>query len=252
MEFTVIIPARLSSTRLENKPLIDIAGLPMIVRTAKQAELSNAKNIVIATDSTKIAHVVQEHGFKCVLTDANHQSGTDRIAQAAKILELNHNHLVVNVQGDEPLISPDIINTVTNSLNNNTNAVMATCANPITKDKDFFNPNIVKVVCDQKSMALYFSRAPIPWARDHLSNAENTLAPALPALHHIGIYAYRNSFLQNFSKLPIGSLEKIESLEQLRVLENGYKIAVNIYDKPVNAGVDTEEDLIRVRNFFQN
>lgn len=252
MEFTVIIPARLSSTRLKDKPLIDIAGLPMIVRTAKQAALSNAKNIIIATDSTKIAHVVQEHGFKYVLTDASHQSGTDRIAQAAKTLELNHNHLIVNVQGDEPLISPDIINTVANSLNNNTNAVMATCANPIVKDQDFFNPNMVKVVCDQKSMALYFSRAPIPWARDHLNNAENTLAVGVPALHHIGIYAYRNSFLQNFSKLPIGVLEKIESLEQLRVLENGYKIAVNIYDKPINAGIDTEEDLTRVRNFFQN
>lgn len=252
MEFTVIIPARLSSTRLENKPLIDIAGLPMIVRTAKQAALSNATNVIIATDSTKIAHTVQEHGFKSILTDVNHESGTDRIAQATKILELNHDDLVVNVQGDEPLIDPEIINQVANNLKNNSNAVMATCANPITKGEDLFNPNMVKVVCDQKSMALYFSRAPIPWARDHLSKSNNSLAVGLPALHHIGIYAYRNSFLQNFSKLPVGTLERFESLEQLRVLENGYKISVNIYDKPVNAGIDTPEDLIRVRNYFQN
>lgn len=252
MDFIVIIPARLASTRLPDKPLLDIAGAPMVIRTAQQAMRSAAKQVVIATDSNQIAEAASQHGFKAVLTSSEHNSGTDRIAEAANTLKLNTNQIIVNVQGDEPLIDPEVINKVAHKLHKSADCVMATCAHKISNAADFFNPNVVKVVCAHNGTALYFSRAPIPWARDSFTANTNTLPNNLPALHHIGLYAYRNSFLQQYHKLEPGNLEQFESLEQLRALENGFSIAVELITTPLEAGVDTPEDLNRVRNIWLN
>lgn len=252
MSFTAIIPARAASTRLPGKALLDIAGKPMVVRTAEQAARSRADRVIVATDDVGIRDVVIRHGFEAILTRANHPTGTDRLAEAVCQLSLADESIVVNVQGDEPLIDPGQINIVAELLARSGNASIATCAAPIHDADILFNPNAVKVVCDLRQRALYFSRAPIPWARDALADGQRRLAQGIAALHHIGLYAYRADFLRKFPSLPVGLLETLESLEQLRALENGYSIVVHTADKHPAAGVDTEADLVRVRQTFLN
>lgn len=250
MNFIAIIPARAASTRLPGKPLLDIAGKPMVVRTAEQAAKSMATRIIVATDDTAIQAAVQKHGVDAVLTRSDHATGTDRLAEVVTALGLGDDDIVVNVQGDEPLVDPQQINNVAALLGDNPQAAMATCAMRIADDKALFDPNVVKVVCDHNGRALYFSRAPIPWARDALADGGQRLATGLPALHHIGLYAYKTHFLKKFPTLDVGPLERFESLEQLRALENGYAIIVGATDAPPTAGVDTQADLIRVRQLF--
>jgi len=248
--FTVIIPARQASTRLPGKMLADLAGAPMVVRVAQRAAQSGAQDILIATDDEGIAQAVRAFGIPVVMTRADHPSGTDRLAETVEQLGLPDDAIVVNVQGDEPLIDPVLINEVASLLAQHPTAAIATCAAPIADAAHFFNPNVVKVVCDQSKHALYFSRAPIPWDREALSDGSQSLSLALPALHHIGLYAYRVHFLKTFPRLSRGVLEGIESLEQLRALEHGFKIAVHRAERHPGAGVDTQADLDRVRQIF--
>ncbi len=252
MTFIAVIPARAKSTRLPDKPLKDIGGKPMVVRTAEQAARSGASRVIVATDDHRVMTAAQLHGIETILTRGDHATGTDRLAEVAKLLALAPDDIVVNVQGDEPLIDPALIDMVAQLLQSVPDAAIATCASPITDANTLFNPNAVKVVCTRDRRALYFSRAPIPWARDALAAKEHTLAAGLPALHHIGLYAYRASFLAKFPVLPVGPLETFEALEQLRALENGYIIAVEVTDAPPAPGVDTPEDLERVRAAFLN
>jgi len=248
--FIVIIPARLASSRLPGKMLADIAGVPMVVRVAQRAARSGAQDILIATDDEGIAQVVRTFGIHAVMTRGDHPSGTDRLAETVAHLKLSDDAIVVNVQGDEPLIDPALIHQVASLLAQHPCAAIATCAAPITDAAHFFNPNVVKVVCDKNNLALYFSRAPIPWDREALSKGSQALPPGLPALHHIGLYAYRVHFLKTFPDLSRGILEGIESLEQLRALEHGYKIAVLQTEHHPGAGVDTQADLDRVRHIL--
>lgn len=252
MSFIAVIPARAASTRLPDKPLLDIAGKPMVVRTAERAALSQAQRVIVATDDARIQQAAQAHGFEALLTSPHHPTGTDRLAEVAVQLELDDDAVVVNVQGDEPLIDPRLIDTVAELLVSNPQAAIATCAAPIKDSRALFNSNVVKVVCDAQHRALYFSRAPIPWARDALAGGDQHLAPGLPALQHIGLYAYRAGFLKQFPQLPQGILEKFESLEQLRAMENGFSIVVLPIDERPAPGVDTEADLEGVRGFFVN
>lgn len=252
MTFIAVIPARAKSTRLPDKPLKDIGGKPMVVRTAERAAQSGASRVIVATDDHRVMTVAQIHGIETVMTRGDHATGTDRLAEVASLLALAPDDIVVNVQGDEPLIDPALIDLVAQLLQNVPEAAIATCASPIANADTLFNPNAVKVVCSRDRHALYFSRAPIPWARDALASGERTLAAGMPALHHIGLYAYRASFLARFPVLPVGPLETFEALEQLRALENGYIIAVQVVDAPPAPGVDTPEDLERVRAAFLN
>ena len=244
MSFKVVIPARYASTRLPGKPLLDIAGRPMVIRVAEQAAKSGAREIVIATDFEKIIQVANQHDFQAVMTRINHASGTDRIAEVAQKLHWSDDEIVVNVQGDEPLIDPKLIQEVAQHLANSSDAVMATACHAIHDEATLLNPNIVKVVIDARGNALYFSRAPIPYPRD------DTYKNNIQAYRHIGIYAYRVGFLRQYAALTTTELEKIESLEQLRVLHYGYKIGVTITDNAPASGVDTEEDLDYVRRLF--
>jgi len=250
VSFCVVIPARAASTRLPDKPLLDIAGLPMIVRTANQARRSNARQVLIATDDMRIQQTAEKHGHTALMTDAHHASGTDRLAQVAQMLDLPDDAVLVNVQGDEPLIAPALINTVADLLAQRPQATIATCAAPILDAQDLFNPNVVKVVCDRQQRALYFSRAPMPWAREAFAQSTAALPPELPALHHVGLYAYRAGFLRQFARLAQGELERVEALEQLRALENGHEIVVAALKSRPHHGVDTAEDLARVRQLF--
>lgn len=250
--FVAIIPARQASSRLPGKMLADLGGIPMVVRVAQQALASQARRVVVACDHQDIAKACETNGIEFVMTRSDHPSGTDRLAQASKLLNLAEDDIVVNVQGDEPLMDPELINCVASVLANDTQASIATCAAPIHQAKNLFNANIVKVVCGASGHALYFSRAPIPWNRDAPIHPEQTESVSIPALHHIGIYAYRVSFLSQFPALPAGTLERLESLEQLRALEHGFKIAVKTVANHPGAGVDTESDLVRVRAFFEN
>jgi len=252
VSFVAVIPARAASTRLPGKPLLDIAGKPMVVRTAERAALSGARQVVVATDDTRIRDVVAAHGFQALMTRPDHPTGTDRLAEVAEHLGLDDDAVVVNVQGDEPLIEPTLIDAVAQLLARSPEAAIATCAAPIGDAQALFNPNVVKVVCDARGGALYFSRAPIPWARDALADGQQRLAAGLPALQHIGLYAYRAGFLKRFPGLAVGTLETFESLEQLRAMENGFRIAVMTVDSHPAAGVDTEADLERVRGIFIN
>ena len=247
--FTVIVPARLASTRLPNKPLADINGVPMVVRVAQRAALSAATQVVVAADSPQIVKACEEHGVRVLLTQVNHPSGSDRLAEASQLLGLSAQDMVVNVQGDEPLIDPQLINDVASLLNQHPHASMSTAAHPIHDLAEFTNPNVVKVVIDQAQLAMYFSRAPIPWWRDGFANGVNSL-PQPAALRHIGIYGYRVGFLQSFPKLPPAPVEQGEALEQLRALWHGHKIAVHVTDKAPGPGVDTPEDLARVQALF--
>lgn len=247
-EFYVVIPARYASTRLPGKPLLDIAGKPMVAWVAERAQQSGAKQVVVATDDVRIVDALKKYGYQAVMTRADHASGTDRIAEVALKQGWPDNAIVVNVQGDEPLIETSLIIEVASQLNSNKEAVMATACHAIHTKSDFINPNIVKVVLDAQSNALYFSRAPIPYPRDTFSNDE--LALAVPAYRHIGIYAYRAKFLKEYASIQPCTIEQAESLEQLRVLHQGYKIAVSISKNAPAAGVDTQEDLDYVRSIM--
>ena len=246
MAFKVVIPARYASTRLQGKPLLDIAGKPMVVRVAEQAAKSGASEIVIATDFEKILTVAKQHGFNAVMTRIDHQSGTDRIAEVAQQLGWADDEIVVNVQGDEPLIDPKLIQEVAAHLANSKDAVMATACHAIHDEASLLNPNIVKVVIDANGNAIYFSRAPIPYPRDDIYKNN------IQAHRHIGIYAYRVGFLKQYAQLAVTELEKIESLEQLRVLHHGYKIGVTIAENAPASGVDTQEDLDFVRSVWKD
>jgi len=253
MSFTVLIPARLASTRLPNKPLADIAGIPMVVRVAQRVAqgLLQPARIVVAADHPAILQACAQHGVEALLTREDHPSGSDRLAEACDVLGLQDHDIVVNVQGDEPLIDPALVQSVADQLVQHPSASMGTAAHAIASVEDFNNPNVVKVVLNATGMALYFSRAPIAWWRDGF--AQGMLALPQPApLRHIGIYSYRAGFLRQFPKLPQAPLEVTEALEQLRALWHGYGIAVCITDTAPGAGVDTPEDLARVRALFAN
>lgn len=254
-DFVVLIPARYASSRFPGKPLIDIAGKPMVIRVAEQARQSGAAQVIIATDDERIANVAQQYEIAHVRTNSHHATGTDRLAQAIELLNLPEHILVINVQGDEPLIAPELIQNVAQQLYNNPKASMATAAHPIYDSHQFFNPNIVKVILNAQQEALYFSRAPVPWARDlflPLTKAINQseLPKALPALRHIGIYAYRVNFLRDYANLPPSTLEQFEALEQLRALWHGHIITVYISDQLPCPGIDTPDDVAGVLAHF--
>ena len=251
MAFTVLIPARLASTRLPNKPLADIAGVPMVVRVAQRVAqgLRQPARIVVAADDASIVQACERHGVQALLTRVDHASGSDRLAEACDLLQLSDESIVVNVQGDEPLIDPDLVRAVAELLARQPQASMGTAAHPIASIEEFQNPNVVKVVLNAAHMALYFSRAPIAWWRDGFAHGINTLPPEAP-LRHIGIYSYRAGFLRRFPTLAQAPIETTEALEQLRALWHGYQIAVHTTDKAPGAGVDTPDDLERVRKIF--
>ncbi|MFA5171283.1 MAG: 3-deoxy-manno-octulosonate cytidylyltransferase [Sulfuriferula sp.] len=249
MHYTVIIPARHASTRLPAKPLADIHGKPMIVRVAERAALSQAQQVWVAADDERIMQALDEHGITGILTASHHASGTDRLAEAVIQLGLDDDAIVVNVQGDEPLIAPELIHSVAADLAAHPESVMATVCHAIDDTASMINPNIVKVVMDKDGHALYFSRAPIPYPRDAFA-AGAALPADLPVYRHIGLYAYRVGFLKHYADLSPAPIEQFESLEQLRVLWHGYKISVSISPHPAAPGVDTAEDLTRVRELF--
>jgi 3-deoxy-manno-octulosonate cytidylyltransferase (CMP-KDO synthetase) len=248
MSFTVLIPARLASTRLPRKPLADIAGLPMVVRVARQAALSGAARVVVAADDEAIVAACRAHDVQALMTRADHASGSDRLAEACERLGLEGDACVVNVQGDEPLIEPALIARIAALLAERDDCVMSTAAHAIADAAEFANPNIVKVVLDAAGRALYFSRAPIPCWRD--APATHALPAQLPVLRHIGLYAYRAGFLRRFPRLSASPLEGVEALEQLRVLWHGERIAVHVSAQAAGIGVDTPQDLERVRRLL--
>ena len=274
----MIVPARYASTRLPGKPLLDIGGKPMVIRVAERARESGALAVVIATDDPRIEAAAREHRVDVVMTRADHPTGTDRLAEAAEILGLAPDAIVVNVQGDEPLLDPGVIRGVALALQDAPDAAIATACHPLADAAEFFSPNVVKVVCDERGSALYFSRAPIPFPRDAFAAAHNATAAAaspsdtartiaaattagathwpalpqsLPAYRHIGLYAYRASFLARYPTLAQTALERFEALEQLRALGHGYRIIVEVLDGPLPPGVDTDEDLVKVRALFE-
>jgi 3-deoxy-manno-octulosonate cytidylyltransferase (CMP-KDO synthetase) len=247
MAFTVLIPARFASTRLPGKPLADIAGKPMVVRVAERAMQSGAARIVVATDDERVRAACERHGVATCMSRHDHPTGTDRLAEAAVALGLPDDEIVVNVQGDEPLIDPKLVRAVAESLEAHAAASIATAAHPLQDAAQFFDPNVVKVVVDLAGYALYFSRAPIPYARDAFARKREALPPSFPALRHIGLYAYRVNFLKAYAGLEPTPLERLEALEQLRALAHGHRIAVAIWSSPLQPGVDTAEDLDRIR-----
>ena len=253
LPFTVLVPARLASTRLPNKPLADIAGLPMVVRVAQRAALSGAQRVVVAADDPRITEACTAHGVQALLTRHDHPSGSDRLAEACTLLGLEGDDVVVNVQGDEPLIDPALVRRCAELLAERPDCVMSTAAHAIHSRADYLNPNVVKVVLDAAGRALYFSRAPIAWWRDGVGPGSVDGLPALPSpapLRHVGLYGYRAGFLRRFPALPPAPLEHTEALEQLRVLWHGERIAVHVAEGSPGPGVDTPEDLARVRALF--
>ena len=251
MKFSVIIPARYASTRFPGKPLADVAGKPMIVRVAERARRGGAAEVLVATDHAGIAEAVERHGYEAVMTSARHASGTDRLAEVAARRRYPSNHIVVNVQGDEPLIDPALIRQVATALVRRRVAQMSTAAHAIRDPRELVNSNVVKVVLDDDGYALYFSRAPIPYARDAFARGIKTIPRGLPVYRHLGIYAYRAGFLQHYARLPQAALERAEALEQLRALARGYRIAVTLTRRAPHPGVDTPADLRRVRRLFK-
>jgi 3-deoxy-manno-octulosonate cytidylyltransferase (CMP-KDO synthetase) len=250
MDFCVLIPARLASTRLPDKPLADIAGKPMVVRVAQQASASSAARVVVAADHESIVQACRDHGVEAVLTRADHASGSDRLAQACELLGLSGQDAVVNVQGDEPQIEPALIDSVAALLEARPEASMSTAAHPIENVEEFTNTNVVKVVLDAKGLALYFSRAPIAWWRDGFAAGIQALPEPRP-LRHVGIYGYRAGFLREFPRLAQAPIEVAEALEQLRALWHGHRIAVHVTATAPGIGVDTPEDLERVRALWR-
>jgi 3-deoxy-manno-octulosonate cytidylyltransferase (CMP-KDO synthetase) len=248
-DFFAVIPARYASTRLPGKPLADIHGKPMVVHVAERAAASGAAGIWVATDHAGVASVVAEQGYQTVMTSPDCASGTDRLAEVASKLGWADDVVVVNVQGDEPLIDPNLIRATARALFDHPAASMATVSHRIHDPAEAFNPNVVKVVTDQDGYALYFSRAPIPWARDAWAEADDriSLPASLPIQRHIGLYAYRVGFLKAYPGLSRPAVEIHESLEQLRALWHGYRIMVIESAQPIAPGVDTQEDLDKVR-----
>jgi len=251
LSFTVLIPARLASTRLPDKPLADLCGEPMVVRVARRALASGAERVVVAADDVRIVDACQAHGIVALLTRQDHPSGSDRLAEACAQLGLPDDAIVVNVQGDEPLIDPSLIDAVAETLRTHPDAAMSTAAHAIESLEEFLNPNVVKTVLDAQGNALYFSRAPIPWWRDGFAATGPTSLPSAPApLRHIGIYGYRAGFVQRFPTLAPAPVEATEALEQLRALWHGHRIAVHVSAHAPGPGVDTPEDLARVRRLI--
>jgi 3-deoxy-manno-octulosonate cytidylyltransferase (CMP-KDO synthetase) len=248
--FKVVIPARYASTRLPGKPLADICGKPMIVRVQDAASRSGASDIWVATDDERVVEAVMSHGGGAVMTRRDHASGTDRIAEVADQMAWGDDDIVVNVQGDEPLIDPALIGQVARALADDEDASIATAGYPIADMKDLFNPAVVKVVTDVHGRALYFSRAPIPWHRDGFATSRDTFPPAYAPWRHVGIYAYRVAFLRRFGKLAVAPIEQWESLEQLRAMWHGERICVVKCENEPASGVDTPDDLEVVRLAF--
>lgn len=249
--FKVVIPARYASTRLPGKPLLDIAGKPMIVHVCEKAQQAGAEDVVVATDDERILQAVSKLGVRAVMTRLDHQSGTERIAEAVEQCGWAVDDIIVNLQGDEPLIPPEIIQELAGVLDDQQQAGIATLAAKIIDQGEIFNPNAVKVVLDKDGYALYFSRAPIPWDRDGFKDQGKHASGKIPYLRHIGMYAYRVDFLQRYCQWQPSILESVESLEQLRILWHGEPIRVQIIDKTPAAGVDTAEDLIRVERMIK-
>jgi len=259
--FIAVVPARLASTRLPNKPLADIGGKPMVVRVAERARASGAQQVLVASDAQSVLDAAHEHGFDAVLTRADHPSGTDRLAEVATTFGWSDDTIVVNVQGDEPLIDPSLVCDVASHLAAHPDCAIATAAHPITSPDEIFSPNVVKVVLDARGVALYFSRAPIPWARDawqsHWTPPQVDLAQmpaatgAAPIYRHIGLYAYRAKFLRGYPALAQSPIEQAEALEQLRAIWHGERIAVRVTAEAPAPGVDTPADLARVQALFR-
>ncbi len=254
MNFTVLIPARLASSRLPEKVLLPLGGIPMIEHVRRRALESGASRVVVAADEPRIVETVLAYGGEAVLTDVGHACGSERLAEAATLLSLSPEEIVVNLQGDEPAMRPELVRAVAEMLGSaGAAASVATAAVPIGSWSELCDPSVVKVVMDDRGQALYFSRAPIPWNRDSYP-LEDRHAPVPANVHfrHLGLYAYRNAFLQEYASWPAGSLERVESLEQLRILERGQRILVFQADQAPAAGVDTPEDLVRMQVFFQS
>lgn len=245
--FRAVVPARYASTRLPGKPLLDIGGLPMVVRTARRAQSSGAAEVVVATDHEGVAAAARAHGIDVEMTAPDHPSGTDRIAEVARARGWRAEDIVVNVQGDEPLIEPSLVSGLAARLSTEPEAAIATLCCPLGGPEEFTDPNAVKVVLDKRGYALYFSRASIPYPRDAMRAFPPVLPADLPAYRHIGMYAFRCSFLQAYSALEPAPIERHEALEQLRALWHGYRIAVSVCTGSPVAGVDTPADLARVR-----
>lgn len=251
MNFTVVIPARYGSSRFPGKPLADIAGKPMVIHVAERAARSGAREVLVATDHAGIATTVQRHGYTAVMTRRSHASGTDRIAEVVARRGFSPRHIVVNVQGDEPLIDPRLINSVASNLAAHRDADIATACTPLTAARDYWSPHVVKVVLDDDGYALYFSRAPVPFARDAFAGGKRELPRGLPAYRHLGIYAYRCAFLARYARLAPAMIERYEALEQLRALAKGYRISVAVTRRAPHAGVDTPRDLQKLRRVVQ-
>lgn len=250
MKFVAVIPARHASSRLPGKPLADIAGKPMVVHVADRAREAGAEQVIVATDDVRIQAAAQGHGYDAVMTRADHASGTDRIAEVAAVLGWPDDQIVVNVQGDEPRIPPALIRSVAQQLASHRDADIATACHAIHDAAEIFDPNAVKVVLDARGFALYFSRAPIPFARDAFGVNRTQLPKGLPVYRHLGLYAYRCSFLRIYSTLAPAAIERFESLEQLRALWHGHRISVAVTDQAPEPGVDTPEDLEKMRRAF--
>ncbi len=252
--FHVLVPARYASTRLPGKPLADLNGVPMVVAVARRAAESGAARVVIATDDIRVFDAARSHGCEVLMTRDDHPTGTDRLAEAAVALALGDDEIVVNVQGDEPLLEPALARQMAATLAAHPDAAIATACHPIADVDEAFNPNVVKVVCDAKGYALYFSRATIPWARDAFAGARAALPAALPpgcpVFRHYGLYAYRVAFLKRYPALAPAPLERAEALEQLRALWHGYRIVVDVTQGTPAPGVDTADDLARVRGIL--
>ena len=246
MKFSVIIPARYASTRFPGKPLADIGGKPMVVRVAERAARSGAAEVLIATDDARIAEAAARHGCEAVMTQPRHETGTDRVAEVATRRRYPPKHIVVNVQGDEPLIEPGLIRAVAADLARHTDASVATAVHPIRDGDDIENPNVVKAVLDREGYALYFSRAPVPYARDAFAKGIGRVPAGLPVYRHVGIYAYRASFLRRYAWLMPAAIERFEALEQLRALAHGYRIHCTVTRAAPAPGVDTPADLKRL------
>ena len=251
MKFSVVIPARHASTRLPGKMLADIGGRPMVVRVAERARASGAAEVIVATDHADIAAAVRRFGFEAMMTRASHASGTDRIAEVAAKRRYDARWIVVNVQGDEPLIAPSLIDRVARDLAAHRDADISTACHPISSARELANPNVVKAALDRDGYALYFSRAPIPWARDAWKRGVRHAPPGLPAYRHLGLYAYRAAFLRAYTRLAPAAIERFEALEQLRALAHGHRIHCAIARAAPHPGVDTAADLARVRRRFR-